>query len=493
LFQVNFETIFGLLSINIFSKLFLGVILGLIFGITPGLGGVVALAVLLSLTYQMTEISAFAFLIGAATAAAFGGSISAILLNIPGTSQNVATCLDGYPMTRKGEGVRALSISATASALGGIIGGIILLFMIPVARKLVMAFAPPEYFMLCILGLTAIASVSGKSLVRGLISGSIGVLLSFVGHDPVTGILRFTFGNLYLYDGISVVTLLIGLFAISEMIGLIVEGKTIAKTSFSKINLNKQIWEGIRDVFKHFSLFLRSSISGVLIGMLPGAGGATSNVITYSQAVQTSKHPEKFGTGIPEGVIAPEAANNATFGGALVPTVAFGIPGSEMCVVLLGAFMLHGLVPGPQLMKENIGLVYFIGWGVIIANILASIIGLLIMRWLVRLVYIPINLLAPPVVIICILGAYAATGIVQEIIIVLLFGILGYWMKKADYPLAPMLIGFVLGHLAEVNFHLAIQIYGAKFITRPISMVLIVITIGFAIFSKTTRKKIKGA
>jgi len=493
LFQVNFDTIIGLLSINILLKLFLGVILGLIFGITPGLGGVVALAVLLSLTYKMTEISAFAFLIGAATAAAFGGSISAILLNVPGTSQNVATCLDGYPMTRKGEGARALAISATASALGGIIGGILLLFMIPIARKLVMAFAPPEYFMLCVLGLTTIASISGKSLIRGLIAGALGVLLSFVGYDPVTGILRFTFGNLYLYDGISVVTLLIGLFAISEMIGLIVEGKTIAKTSFSKVSISKQIWEGIKDVFKHFYLFLRSSISGVLIGMLPGTGGATANVIAYSQAVQTSKHPEKFGTGIPEGVIAPEAANNATFGGALVPTVAFGIPGSEMCVVLLGAFMLHGLVPGPQLMKENIGLVYFIGWGVIIANILASIIGLLIMRWLLRLVYMPINLLAPPVVIICILGAYAATGIIQEIIMVLIFGILGYWMKKADYPLAPMLIGFVLGHLAEINFHLAIQIYGIKFITRPISMILIVITIGFAVFSKTMKKRIKGA
>jgi len=285
LFQVNFDTIIGLLSINILLKLFLGVIIGLIFGITPGLGGVVALAVLLSLTYKMTEISAFAFLIGAASAAAFGGSISAILINVPGTSQNVATCFDGYPMTRKGEGARAIAISATASALGGVIGGIVLLFMIPIAKRLVMAFASPEYFMLCVLGITAVASVSGKSLVRGLIARSLGVLISFVGYDPVTGILRYTFGNLYLYDGISVVTILIGLFAISEMIGLIVEGKTIAKISFSKVNLRKQIWEGIRDVFKHYILFLQSSISGVLIGMMPGIGGATSNVIAYSQAV----------------------------------------------------------------------------------------------------------------------------------------------------------------------------------------------------------------
>ena len=285
MFQVNFDTIIGLLSINILLKLFLGVIIGLIFGITPGLGGVVALAVLLSLTYKMTEISAFAFLIGAASAAAFGGSISAILINVPGTSQNVATCFDGYPMTRKGEGARAIAISATASALGGVIGGIVLLFMIPIAKRLVMAFASPEYFMLCVLGITAVASVSGKSLVRGLIASSLGVLISFVGYDPVTGILRYTFGNLYLYDGISVVTILIGLFAISEMIGLIVEGKTIAKISFSKVNLRKQIWEGIRDVFKHYILFLQSSISGVLIGMMPGIGGATSNVIAYSQAV----------------------------------------------------------------------------------------------------------------------------------------------------------------------------------------------------------------
>lgn len=476
----------------------LGVVIGLTFGVTPGLGGVTAIAILISLTYRMTESAAFALLVGAASAAAFGGSVSAILINVPGTSQNVATCLDGYPMTRKGEGARAVAISATASALGGIIGGIALLVLIPFVRRIVMAFAPPEYFMLCVLGLTAIASVSGKSLRRGLIAGAIGVLLSFVGYDPVTGIPRYTLGSLYLYDGIDVITALIGLFAISEMLTLIIEGKSIARAEARAdisqgSSTGRQLWEGFKDVFRHWGLFLRSTLLGVFVGITPGIGGATANVIAYSNAVQTSRHPERFGTGIPEGVVAAESANNATFGGALVPTVAFGIPGSEMCVVLLGALMLHGLVPGPQMMKENLGLVFMIGWGVIIANIAASAIGLLFVRLLLRLVYVPITLLAPPVVVICLLGAYATSGHVQDVIIAFVFGVLGYWMKKAGYPLGPMLIGLVLGSLAEVNFHLAVQIYGLKFLTRPITLLLIVLTVGFMLAPLYLSHTRKGA
>lgn len=494
--RIAIQGIAALLTPSSFLYMLLGVGIGLIFGVTPGLGGVTALAILISLTYRMSESAAFALLIGAGSAAAFGGSISAILINVPGTSQNVATCLDGYPMTRRGQGARAVAISATASALGGVIGGVALLALIPVVRQLVMAFAPPEYFMLCVLGLTAIASVSGKSLVRGLIAGALGMLFSFVGYDPVTGVPRFTLGSLALYDGIDVITALIGLFAISEMIGLVVEGKSIARSDVSQATSTQQIWEGIKDVFRHWSLFLRSSLVGVLVGITPGVGGATGSVIAYSQAVQTSRHPERFGTGIPEGIVAPESANNATFGGALVPTVAFGIPGSEMCVVLLGAFMLHGLVPGPQMMKENLGLVFLMAWGVIIANIIASGLGLLLVRWLLKLVYVPITLLAPPVMVVCLLGAYATTGRVQDVVIAFLFGVLGYWMKKAGYPLAPMLIGFVLGNLAEVNYHLAVQIYGSAFLTRPITLALIAVTIGFVlvpILMARTRKGAKAA
>lgn len=491
-FLIIYKMLIELLSIHMLIKLSMGVIIGLVFGIIPGLGGVIALAVLISMTFSMDPMSAFTFLIGAATAAAFGGSISAILINVPGTSQNVATCLDGYPLTRKGEGIRALAASATASLLGGIFGGLILFLMIPVAREIVMAFASPEYFMLCVLGLTAIASISGKSLRKGLIAGCLGVMLSFIGYDPMTGIVRFSLGIFYLFDGISVVTLLIGMFGIAEMIALVIEGETIANVGFSNISLNKQIWQGVKDIFIHWKLFLQSSAIGTFIGIIPGIGGSTANVVAYGQAVQTSKHPEKFGTGIIEGVIAPEASNNASFGGALIPTVAFGIPGSEMCVVLLGAFILHGLVPGPQLMKENIDLVYLIAWGVIVANIIASVGGLLLMKWLIRVVYIPISLLAPPVIVICILGAYAATGILEDVIMVLILGVLGYWMKKANYPLAPMLIGFVLGHIAELNLHLALQIYGPKFFTRPITILLFIVTIIFTITAQLSRKKTKG-
>lgn len=483
------QGISGLFALEPFSYMLLGIIVGLAFGVAPGLGGITAMAILVPLTYKLGQTSAFALLIGAASAVAFGGSVSAILINTPGTNQSVTTCLDGYPMTQRGEGRRAIGISATASALGGVIGAVVLLALIPVMHKVVLAFAPPEYFMLCLLGLTAIAGVSGKTMLKGLVMGGLGILLSFVGYDPVTGTLRYTFNVLYLYDGINVVSAIIGLFAIAEMISLMAEGHTI--TSKDVVQKPGGVLEGMRDVFRHWWLFLRSSIIGTVIGIIPGIGGGTANVIAYTHAVQTSKHPEKFGTGVPEGVIAPEAANNASFGGALVPTVAFGIPGSEMCVVLLGAFMLHGLVPGPEMLKEHLDLVFQMSWGVVFANIIASLIGVALMSWLVQLCSVRVSLLAPPIIAISLLGAYATAGNVADVLVALVFGVFGYWMKKLGYPRAPLMIGLVLGGLAEVNFHLSLQIYGLGFIIRPITLVILAAILVFA-FGPSVQRIVAG-
>lgn len=473
-----FHGIGALFALQPFFYMLLGIVVGLAFGVAPGLGGITAMAILVPLTYKLDQTSAFALLIGAASAVAFGGSVSAILINTPGTNQNVATCLDGYPMTRRGEGRRAIGISATASALGGVIGAVVLLALIPVMHSIVLAFAPPEYFMLCLLGLTAIAGVSGKNMLKGLVMGGLGMLLSFVGYDPVTGTLRYTFNLLYLYDGIDIVAAVIGLFAVAEMISLMVEGQTIV--SKNVVEKPGGLLEGVKDVFRHWWLFVRSSIIGTVIGIIPGVGGGTANVVAYSHAVQTSRHPERFGTGIPEGVIAPESANNASFGGALVPTVAFGIPGSEMCVVLLGAFMLHGLVPGPEMLKEHVDLVFQMAWGVVFANIIASLIGVALMSWLVKMCSVRVSLLAPSVIAIALLGAYATAGSVGDVVVALIFGVFGYWMKKLDYPRAPLMIGLVLGNLAEVNFHLSMQIYGPGFLFRPISLVILVAILVFA-------------
>jgi TctA family transporter len=467
----------------------LGILVGLAFGVAPGLGGITAMAILVPLTYKLGQTSAFALLIGAASAVAFGGSVSAILINTPGTNQSVATCLDGYPMTRSGEGRRAIGISATASALGGVVGAIVLLALIPVMHKVVLAFAPPEYFMLCLLGLTAIAGVSGKTMLKGLVMGGLGILLSFVGYDPVTGTLRYTFNALYLYDGIDVVAAVIGLFAIAEMMSLMVEGSTIVSGNVEE--KPGGLVEGMKDVFRHWWLFLRSSVIGTVIGIIPGIGGGTANVVAYSHAVQTSRCPERFGTGVPEGVIAPESANNASFGGALVPTVAFGIPGSEMCVVLLGAFMLHGLVPGPEMLKEHLDLVFQMAWGVAFANIIASLIGVAFMSWLVRLCSVRVSLLAPSIIAISLLGAFATSGNVADVLVALVFGIFGYWMKKLGYPRAPLMIGLVLGGLAEVNLHLSLQIYGLGFVLRPIALVILALILVFA-FGPAVQRVVAG-
>lgn len=468
----------ALFAFQPFTYMLLGILVGLAFGVAPGLGGITAMAILVPLTYKLGQTSAFALLIGAASAVAFGGSVSAILINTPGTNQNVATCLDGYPMTQRGEGRRAIGISATASALGGVIGATVLLALIPVMHDAVLAFAPPEYFMLCVFGLTAIAGVSGKSMRRGLIMGGLGMLLSFVGCDPVTGTLRYTFNLLYLYDGIGMVSAIIGLFAIAEMISLMVEGHTIVSEGAAQ--KPGGVIEGVKDVFRHWWLFIRTSVIGTVVGLIPGIGGGTANVIAYSHAVQTSRHPDKFGTGIPEGVIAPESSNNASFGGALVPTVAFGIPGSEMCVVLLGAFMLHGLVPGPEMLKEHVDLVFQMAWGVVFANIIASVIGVALLGWLVRMCSVRISLLAPPIIVVSLLGAYATAGRVGDVLVALIFGVFGYWMKKLGFPRAPLMIGMVLGALAEVNFHLAVQIYGTGFMLRPITLAILAIILVFA-------------
>jgi len=484
--HVAFEALYGFLSWNLALYLAAGVMLGLVFGILPGVGGTVALAILLPLTYQMETHPALVLLIATHSAVMFGGAISAILINTPGTSQNVATCFDGFPLARQGRAGEALGAAGTASALGGIFGVVILVLVIPVMRSLVLAFGSPEYFMLCIAGLTVIAGMSRGSMVKGLISGGLGVLLSLVGWDQATGQLRFTGGLLYLYDGIDFVPVVIGLFALSEAMQLLIRGGAISSATHSS---GRGVMKGIGEAFRNISLVLRCSAVGTVIGMIPGVGGTVANLVAYAHGLQSSRHPEKWGNGAIEGVIAPQSAINAKDGGALVPTLGFGIPGCESTTILLGAFIVHGLTPGPAMLGEHVDVVFVMIWTIVIANLLATAVGLAGARPLVRLTHLPGTVLAPFIFVLCLLGAFASRGVFVDIVLAAVAGLAGLAMKRFGYSRAALVIGLILGKTAEANFHTSYQAYGWSFWLRPISVSLLVVTVaGLILVLRRTRR-----
>ncbi len=334
----------------------LGVVVGLVFGVMPGLGGTTAIALLMPLTFTMEPNHAMALVGGIMGAVSAGGSISAILINTPGTAPNAATCFDGYPLAQQGKAGLAIGAAQAASVIGGFIGIFTLIAIIPIAKQIVLLFGPPEYFMLAMMGLAAIAVSTGGQFLRGLIAGVIGLMLAFVGYDAVGGGVRFTLGSDYLWDGVPLVPALTGLFAISEMIALSVTGGTIASDA-SKIRIT-QVWDGVWAVFRHWKVMLQGSAIGTVVGAIPGLGGTVAAFLSYTAAMQISKNPETFGKGNIEGVIGPEAANNSKDGGALIPTLAFGIPGSAEMAVFLGVLILHGIEPGPMLLIKHEGVMF---------------------------------------------------------------------------------------------------------------------------------------
>ncbi|CEP69345.1 Protein of unknown function DUF112,transmembrane [Moorella glycerini] len=472
-------SIAGLLALlSPISILFMiiGVAFGIFVGILPGLGGIVAMALLLPFTFGLEPAAALAMLLGAHVATIFGSSITSILFNIPGASKSIAVCFDGYPMTQKGEGARALGAAAMASLIGGIIGAVFLTLSIPIMRAIMLALGPPEYFMMAVWGLSVIALFSSGSILKGLVAAGFGLLVSFIGMDPVSGTARFTMGSLFLLDGIDFAVAVIGLFAISEMLELFVKGGSIVKRQ-APGNLGT-VWAGVQDVFRHWGLVLRSSLLGLFIGALPGVGASIGGIAAYGMAAQTSKHPEKFGTGIVEGVIAPEATNAANEGGGLVPTLGFGIPGGESMAILLSAFIVIGIAPGREMLESHLDLVFAIVWIIVIANIITTGSGLLLAKQLVRISSLPSSILIPLVLPICLAGAYAVKGRIGDVIIAVVFGFIGYLMKKYDYSRADMAIGMVLGLMVERYLHISIKLYGSFFfLTRPVTLVLLLIVL----------------
>jgi putative tricarboxylic transport membrane protein len=456
--------------------LVLAVFIGLIIGVIPGISGMVMLPVILPFIFRMPAELALILLIALHSVVHTSGSITAILLNIPGTGPNAATMLDGFPMNQRGEGARAIGAAVTSSMFGGTVPVFLALAMVPLILPIAIAFGQPEMAALVLLGISFLAALSGGSVTKGIIAGMLGLLLSFIGYHSITGIQRFSFGTAFLYDGIELIPLVLGLFGLSELFHLAMRGQaTIAqKAVVTKLS---NIFGGVKDVWRHKWLWFRSTLIGYIIGVIPGIGGEVATWVCYGQAKQTSKHPEKFGTGIVEGVIAPEAANNAKEAGALLTTMALGIPGSAIMAIFLAAFLMVGVTPGPSMMVVHLPLALTLLLGIALANIIGGVVCLLVAPYLARVASVHLDFLFPGILIIVLAGIYVATLSALNFIVALAFGLLGLAMKRYGYSRPALLLGFVLGGLFENYSLLSIKIYGPLFFIRPIPLVLFAIII----------------
>lgn len=459
----------------------LGVFLGFWVGLLPGLGGSTTLALMLPFIYTMTPVEAFAFLLGMHAVVATTGDITSVLFGIPGEGTTAATILDGHAMAKKGEAGRALGAALMSSLVGALIGAFALALSIPIVRPLVLTFGSPELFMLAIVGIAFISSLSGqggRALLRGLLAGLLGLFFALVGEDPQAGVQRFTFGHLYLWSGLDLVPVLVGLFAIPEIIDLAVRGTSIAG-ELPKGSLVRGAWEGIKDTFRHFWLTTRCSLLGTFIGIMPGLGGGVAQWIAYGHAVQSAKDAQErsgFGKGDIRGVLGPGAANNSKEGGSLIPTIAFGVPGSSAMAILLAAFFMVGLIPGPDMLNQHLVLTFSMVWTLIIANIVATVLSFAFLNQLAKLTLIRGSVLIPFILFLAFIGSYAANNHLGDLLTFLFFGVLGYLMIVCGWPRAPLVLGFVLGRIVENNFYISTIRYGVSWLHRPVVMVLIVLT-----------------
>lgn len=475
---------------------FSGVTLAIITGALPGMGAGLTMALIIPLTYYLKPHVALILLGSIYCAAIYGGGISAILINTPGTSGSAASCLDGYAMSQQGKGGIALGISLMASVVAGIIGTILLMFFSPILAKFVLYFGPAEYFWLAICGLTIVAIAAKGSFLKGYISAGIGLFMAFVGFDSITGCSRYTFGSLFLLNGFSLIPVLLGLFAFSQVLIMIDKAEqTISQTG----KIKGSLFEGFRIVFKYPKTLIRSSLIGVVVGAIPATGISVSNWLAYTTTMQVSKHPETFGKGDPEGVLAPEAANNATIGGSIIPTLTLGIPGSESTAVLLGGLLLHGLRPGTELFTKQGNIVFAFFWGLILANIIMLLLGTVGLKYFARVTIIPNKIIIPLIVVITATGAFAINNSINDIMVVFSVGAFAYVMRKLGYSPVCTLLAFILGPIAEKNYFRTLAAangsYMKGFFDGYISWLLIILTIlslGFAIYNEFFKDEVNN-
>jgi putative tricarboxylic transport membrane protein len=447
----------------------LGVFIGLVIGLLPGLGGPVAVAVLLPFTFGMEPAQAFGFLIAMLAVTAVSSDLTAIIFGVPGEPTSAALVLDGHALARQGKAGLAIGASLTSSLLGGFLGAVVLALAIPMVRPIVLAFASPEMFMVAMLGLAFIASLSQGSVRKGVIIVALGLLASSVGLARATGVPRYTLGMAAMWDGLGLVAVTVGLFGIPSVYNLATKGTSIAEEGLSEES-GSGFFMGVAEALRHWWLVVRCSGIGAFIGVLPGLGGPVAQWMAYAHAQQTSKEREKFGRGALDGVLGPGAANNAKEGGSLVPTVAFGIPGSVTMAMLLAAFLMHGIAPGPSMLGENLTLTMSFIWLVVIANCFAVGFCFIAHPLLVRFTGFPSGLLLAPIMWLLIIGAFAERRSFLAVIVMILAGVLGIVMDRLDWPKAPLLLGLVLGPLVENYLYISVNRYGIGWLSRPLVM-----------------------
>lgn len=462
--------------------MFIGVAVGIVFGALPGLSATMAIALFLPVTYAMASSNAMTLLMALFIGAISGGLISAILLHIPGTPSSVATCFDGHPMVKKGQAAKALGVGVVFSFLGTVFSTILLMFIAPQIARVAINFGSFEFFSIAIFSLTMIATLSSGNMVKGIMAGVIGFMFSTVGTDTIESSARFTFGNPNLKGGFDMLAVMVGLFAVGEIIAAAQTSRHAAEELMAQPSMKgiKGFGFSLKEFRSQTVNAIRSALIGMGIGILPGIGGGTSNVLAYTVAKNSDKHPEEFGTGRIDGLVASETANNATIGGAMVPLLTLGIPGDTTTAMLLGALTLHGLTPGPLLFQNQADVVY----GIFAAMLLCSVIMLFMeffgLRVFVKLLSIPKYILLPCVFVLCVIGAYALKNNMSQVIACLIFGAIGFAFKKFEIPTTPFILGFILGPLAEVNYRRGmIRTQGnfVPFLTSPISAIFLAIAV----------------
>lgn len=490
--EMIFDVFSDFLSIRILLIILVGVAAGILGGSLPGVSPSMTISLLLPITLKMDITSAMALLMAAYQGAMMGGSISAILINTPGTASAAATMLDGYPMNQKGETRKALQTALYASCLGGLVGTFMLVAFADLLAALALKFGAPEYFGIMCLSLALIASISGKSLLKGLISATIGLFIAMVGLDPIYGTARFTFGNIQLNDGIDQLAVFIGAFAIAELMFQLGDGKDVLNAKPVQLDYRNQGLKLFEFLGQWFNI-IRSGIIGALIGILPGVGGSTASFVSYATAQKQSKRSSEFGTGVLDGVVAAEAANNGVCGGALVPLLALGIPGDVVTAVMLGAFVALGVTPGPLLFQNNLDTVYAVYIAMAFAIVGLAIVGTAGIPAFAKLMQTRKSILLPAVFLICFVGTYASRGSYFTCGMMLAFGILAFFMRKAKMPIPPMIIAFVIGGALESNFRRSLLYNGNAgwkiFFTRPMTLAFLIAAVVLALLLARGNKK----
>jgi putative tricarboxylic transport membrane protein len=458
--------------------LFLGTLFGTVTAVIPGVGGLTALALMLPFTFSLDPTSAIAFLLATLAVTSTADTIPAILFGVPGTVTSMVTVLDGYPMAKRGEAGRAMGAAFASSVLGGVIGALLLVLIVPFVIPIIISATKAELLAFCILGLSMVAALSGGSMFKGLASAAVGILLAFIGQEFSTATLRWTFDTVYLWDGLNIIIVALGIYALPELADLAIQGKSIARDGSADSQMRGS-WKGVKDAAKNFRLIFRSSTISTALGILPAVGPAVIPWIVYSLTIARTKGTAMFGRGDVRGVIASESSNNATVGGSLLPTIALGVPGSAPMALLLGGFLLHGIAPGPKMLGDNLDFTLMMVWIIVLANIIGGGIAFALAGQLARVVFVRSTILVPLILVVVFVGAVQATGEWGDIAILLLVGVLGWVMKRVRWSRSPMFLAFILAPLVEQYFVISTSIHGWEWVLRPIPAIVLIGTFLF--------------